>query len=408
MWSIPLYIILIPLSLYLTASTLYLIFLAIAFFAVREPKPTEINYLNSFAILVPAHNEELLISRLCESLLNVNYPLDRCDIFVIADNCSDRTVENAGAFPVQTLIRNDPARAGKGYAINWALDQIDLRKYNAVFVVDADNTVDANLFIALNVSLNKGEKAIQCYNTIANRSDSWFSELLFVSRTVNNLLYHDAKYKLGLSSYLTGNGMCFRTDLLKEVGWKAFSIGEDWEYYAKLIERRIKVAFAKGAKVFHQESTSLEQATSQRLRWSSGRFAVFKNSGLKLFLKGIRNKDWFALDASLPLIFPNYSLQLNLTLMTLLCSLILHSGIPKTTILYTNAGLLILLLALFGAGVYLSGGYFQVLKALLRVPLFLLWKSIIDILSFTGIYKTKRWIRTRRSAPYDKGTHRHS
>ncbi|MDZ7697268.1 MAG: glycosyltransferase family 2 protein [Deltaproteobacteria bacterium] len=402
MWSIPLYIILIPLTLYLTASTLYLIFLAVAYFVVREREAPDTPTFNRFAILVPAHDEELLISQLCESLLKINYPVDHFEIFIIADNCGDRTVENAGAFPVQTLIRNDPSHAGKGYAIDWALDQIDLQKYGAVFVVDADNTVDGNLLTALNASINNGERAIQCYNTIANRSDSWFSEILFVSRTVNNLLYHDAKYKLGLSSYLTGNGMCFRTDLLREVGWKAFSIGEDWEYYAKLIERRIKVAFAKGAKVFHQESTSLEQATSQRLRWSSGRFAVFKNSGLKLFLKGLRNKDWFTMDASLPLVFPNYSLQVNLTLMTLVCSLILPSGIPKNFIIYSNAGLLILLLALFGAGVYLSGRYLQVLKALLRVPLFLLWKSIIDILSFTGIYKTKRWIRTKRSAPSRK------
>lgn len=399
MWAIPLYIILIPLTLYLTASTCYLIFLAVAFFAVKEPKEQEITHFNHFAVLVPAHNEDLLISRLCESLLKIQYPSTHYEIFIIVDNSSDRTAEIARTFPVQVMIRNDPLQLGKGYAINWALDQIAFERYDAVFMVDADNIVDPKILIELNRSINHGEKAIQCYNTVGNRSDSWFSQLLFVSRTGNNLLYHHAKYKLGLSSYLTGNGMCFNTALLRTSGWNAFSVGEDWEYYARLIENRIKIAFARNAMVFHQESRSLHQATSQRLRWSSGRFTVLRNSGIKLFLKGLRNKDWFTLDASLPLVFPNYSLQINLTVLTLLSSLILSSSPFKTAIIGMSIGLLVLLFMLFATGVYLSGDYFRVFRALLYVPVFLLWKFIIDLFSFTGIYKGKGWVRTERHAP---------
>jgi len=402
MWAIPLYIILVPLILYLTVSTLYLVFLAVAFFALKEPKGQEITHFNRFAILVPAHDEDLLISTLCESLLKIQYPSTHYETFIIADNCKDRTSEIAASFPIRVLIRNEPNRIGKGYAINWALDQLEFDKYEAVFMVDADNIVAPTLLIELNKSVNQGEMAIQCYNTVANRSDSWFSELLFVSRTVNNLLYHHSKYKLGLSSYLTGNGMCFSTELLRQIGWNAFSIGEDWEYYAKLIDNRIKITFAKDAKVFHQESRSLKQATSQRLRWSSGRFAILKNAGLRLFFSGLRNKDWFSLDASMPLVFPNYSLQVNLTVMSLILGLILPTSILRTAIIHANMGLLFLLASLFLTGAYLSGNYLQVLKAFLHVPLFLIWKCIIDILSFTGVYKTNRWVRTKRSAPSEK------
>ncbi len=399
MWFILAYAFLIPITLYLSASMLYLIFLAGAYFVVRERNGSDPPTFNRFAILVPAHNEELLISRVCKSLLTIDYPGDRFEIFITADNCTDQTVEMATPFPVRVLVRNDPVHAGKGHAIRWSLKRIPLENIDAVFIVDADNIVDPGILRELNRFIHRGERAIQCYNAIFNRSESWFSEILYVSRTVNNLLYHHAKYKLGLSCYLTGNGMCFRTDLLKGLEWDAFSIGEDWEYYTRLIEKRIKVGFAKGAKVYHLESRSLKQATTQRLRWSSGRFAVFKDSGLKLFLKGLRDKDWFTLDASLPLIFPNYSLQTNLTLMALGCSFLLPDSVLKAALVYANAGLLVLGFALFGAGVYLAKGYAQVLRALFRVPLFLFWKSIIDILSFTGLYKTDRWIRTPRSVP---------
>ena len=184
MWAIPLYIILLPLILYLTASTLYLLFLAVAFFAVKDPKGQEVTHYNRFAVLVPAHNEELLISRLCESLLKIQYPSAHYEIFIIVDNCSDRTAEIARTFPVQVLIRNDLLQIGKGYAINWALDQIAFERYDAVFMVDADNIVDPKILIELNRSINRGEKAIQCYNTVGNRSDSWFSQLLFVYHLV--------------------------------------------------------------------------------------------------------------------------------------------------------------------------------------------------------------------------------
>jgi cellulose synthase/poly-beta-1,6-N-acetylglucosamine synthase-like glycosyltransferase len=222
-------------------------------------------------------------------------------------------------------------------------------------MVDADNVVDPFILIELNKSLNLGEQAIQCNNSVGNRDDSWFTQILFVSRTINNLLYHHAKYKLGLSSFLTGNGMCFSTRLLLKKEWTAFTIGEDWEYYAHLIKDRIKVGFAAKAKVFHQESKSLHQATSQRLRWASGRFRIFRTLGLKLFFKGLAIRDWFTLDASLPLIFPNYSLQINLTILTLILSLFLAASGLKNLLIGLSLGLLISQVFLFLAGVYLAG-----------------------------------------------------
>ena len=48
-----------------------------------------------------------------------------------------------------------------------------------------------------------------------NHDDSWFTRMLDVSRTISNEIFHPAKVKLGFSSYLMGNGMCFSTNVLK-------------------------------------------------------------------------------------------------------------------------------------------------------------------------------------------------
>lgn len=214
MWSVPLYVVIVGLLVYLGTATLYLLVLAVAFFVLKEPKVSPSAKLNRFAILIPAHNEELLISRLCESLSAINYPQELHEVFVIADNCSDRTAEICKAYPVNVLQRDDPSHLGKGFALAWALEHFELNKFDAVFILDADNVVDPTILYHLNQSINKDEQAIQCNNSVGNRADSWFTQLLFVSRTMSNLLYHHSKYKLGLSSYLMGNGICFTSGLL--------------------------------------------------------------------------------------------------------------------------------------------------------------------------------------------------
>jgi cellulose synthase/poly-beta-1,6-N-acetylglucosamine synthase-like glycosyltransferase len=405
MWWLPVYICIIISFIYLFLATVYLIYLAMAYLLVKDPQVYKSVKLNKFAVLVPAHNEELLIASLCKSLLEINYPKNMYQIFIVADNCNDKTSDICRSFDVHVLERNDTSLIGKGYAISWALKQIQLIEYDAVFIVDADNVVDPFILEELNILINNGEKAIQCYNSVRNREDSWFTQLLFVSRTISNLLYHQAKYKLGLSSYLMGNGLCFTSQLLQLRGWEAFSAGEDWEYYAGLVNDHIKIGFAVKAKVFHQESRSLNQATSQRLRWSSGRFHIARTLGLPLFSKGLRNRDCFTLDASLPLVFPNYSLQLNLTLFTLILSLFLPDTLIKSVLIIGCASLVFGQCFVFVIGIFLAGSIWEVLKAALHVPRFLIWKMVIDILTITGIYRGKKWVRTdRHVSPSDEKT----
>jgi cellulose synthase/poly-beta-1,6-N-acetylglucosamine synthase-like glycosyltransferase len=395
------YLLLFCVSGYVCASTAYLVFLALAYFLKPEQRGTPAEEFSRFAVLIPAHNEEMLIEKTCQSLLGISYPKVLYEIFVIADNCTDQTADLCRRQGVTVLERTDPALQGKGYALSWAIKALDLDRFDAVLVVDADSLVDPSILDELNTFVKSGELAIQCCNAVRNREESWFTQLLFVSRTIGNLLYHHAKYKLGLSSYLMGNGTCFSTQLLKTEGWTAYSIGEDWEYYATLIEKRIKIAFAVGAIVYHQESRSLEQATTQRLRWSSGRFHVVRRFGLRLFCRGFARQDLFLIDASLPLIFPNYSLLFNLTLLTLLLAAVAPPSSSKFFFLGLSTVCILAQMALFAVGAVLSGQKWSVLKAAMRAPLFLLWKLSIDFLTLTRLHKPKSWVRTQRHQPTD-------
>ncbi|HAM53290.1 MAG TPA: hypothetical protein DCP92_22300 [Nitrospiraceae bacterium] len=384
---------------YTLTSVLYHLALALAYFIVKEPERKASPALNRFAIIIPAHNEEMLIDKLCRNILTVNYPASMREIFIIADNCTDRTTDICSKHPVTVMSRLDRENTGKGHALKWALENIGLEKFNAVLVIDADTEVDPEILQELNVMIANGSQAIQCYETMSNRSESWFTQLIFVSRTINNLLYHYAKYKIGLSSYLMGVGMCFRTSLLREIPWTAYTLSEDWEYTARLVEQGIKIDFAVRAKVFPQESKTLRQATNQRLRWSKGRFHVVKNLGVNLFIKGLRTKNWLMTDASLSLLFPNWSLQINLIIVALVTSLLLPPSDFKSSAADLGLGMLGAQCIVLIIGIALAGDFWPVLKAILIAPLFLIWKFLIDFVSLTGIYRGKKWIRTERHIP---------
>ena len=387
---------------YTLASVLYHLALMLAYFFVKEPARKTSQALSRFAVVIPAHNEEMLIGTTCRKILAVDYPAGLREIFIVADNCTDRTAELCSAFPVTVMRRSDKEHAGKGYALKWAIENIRLEQFDAVLVIDADTEVDPLILKELNVMIANGSRAMQCAVTMSNRSDSWFTQLLYVSRTINNLLYYYAKYKIGLSSSLMGVGMCFRTSLLREIPWTAYTLSEDWEYAARLVGQGIKIDFAVRAKVFPQESRSLHQATTQRLRWSKGRFYVIKNFGLKLFFQGLRTKNRIMTDASLSLLFPNWSLEVNLILTALFTSLLLSASAFKTTALILSFFLLGAQGIMLGAGILLAGSSWPAFRAILFAPLFLVWKFMIDFVSMTGLYRGRKWIRTARHLPSEQ------
>lgn len=379
---------------YLSIYIVYILILLTAHFVIKEKERPSPPPKIRFAIIIPAHNEELLLSRLLHSINKQYYPSQLFKAIVIADNCTDSTAKIGRENCAHVLERFDNLNRGKGYAIKYALENINIKEYDAIFIIDADSVVDSNVLKELGRLIQQEKVAIQCYNGVFNHDDSWFTRMLDVSRTISNEIFHPAKEKLGFSSYLMGNGMCFSTTVLKKYGWDAFSVGEDWEYYTRLISSGEVVAFANKARVYHQESSSLKQATSQRMRWSSGRFEIALKYGVRLFYKGLLERDLKKIEASFPLILPNPSLGMNMTVLFFAMSFFITSAQR----FFFNAWSLSLIL--IQIGIFIVGAAYteKKLKKTLSIfiaPLFLVWKMGIDVLSVFGFGK-KDWVRTER------------
>jgi cellulose synthase/poly-beta-1,6-N-acetylglucosamine synthase-like glycosyltransferase len=385
--SIPIVLVGIYVSLYV----LYNCALLLVHFFVKEKMQVILQPRTNFCIIIPAHNEELLLARLIVSLKGQDYPPDLFTILVVADNCTDSTAVVARAKGSSVLERSDNHFHGKGYAIKYALENISLDEYDAIFIVDADSVMETNAFRHLDLAIQHGARIIQCFNGVANPDESWFTRLMDVSRTISNQLLEPAKESLGLSSHLMGNGMGFTKDIITKYGWDAFTVGEDWEYYAKIVSRGERVAFAKNVQVYHQESVALRQATPQRMRWSSGRMAIAYRYGPSLLFSGLLGFDIRKMDAALPLILPNPSMGVNLNLFLLLLSI----PLGYQFLIYWFSTALLIQIILFCIGVMYTKNRLQKFLAMFMAPVFLAWKMIIDFLSTVGLGR-KRWVRTER------------
>ena len=71
----------------------------------------------SFTILVPAHDEELLVADTVDHLMALDYPRELFDVHVVADHCGDATAEIARDHGATVLENVDPDVRGKGPAL---------------------------------------------------------------------------------------------------------------------------------------------------------------------------------------------------------------------------------------------------------------------------------------------------
>ncbi|WP_145047997.1 glycosyltransferase family 2 protein [Paenibacillus xylanexedens] len=252
----------------------------------------------SFAVLVAAHNEEQVIGALMENLKELDYPEDLYDVFVICDNCTDGTAQIVRDHGLNACVRTNADLRGKGYAIEWMLKYLWKlpRQYDAVVMFDADNLVDRNFLLEMNNELCNGARVIQGYIDTKNPEDSWITAAYGVSYWYINRLWQLSRYNLNMANFLGGTGMCFETNLLKEIGWGATSLVEDLEFTMRSVQRNVYPVFNYDAKVFDEKPLTFKASARQRLRWMQGHFTVARRYFFPLLWQSIKERSLVKFD----------------------------------------------------------------------------------------------------------------
>jgi cellulose synthase/poly-beta-1,6-N-acetylglucosamine synthase-like glycosyltransferase len=346
-------------------------------------------------ILVPAHDEALLIEACVRSLLRASAARSESTVVVIADNCRDRTAalaRNAGA---RALERSDTSRVGKPHAIAWAFTRLDLSAYDAVLIVDADTIVDAGLADALAAAGGDlREIAVQAYFGLSNERDSWLSLLAGLLSRVRYEGQYRLKAQAGLNCPLTGNGMCLGIGLLARAGWAADALTENWELYARYTAMGERILFAPAARLHSQEARTLRQSATQRRRWQAGRLSALRTYWRALAISrrcGARQK----VDAFSELAAPGPVLHSGLGVCFALATATLPSRSARIVAVIFAASVLPLAIRTAAAWVR-SPHRVQLTAAMLRLPVYLVWRAWLGL---SGLFKREtRWERSPRHA----------
>lgn len=315
-------IIMIPIQLIIIFMTFYYFILSM-FGLFRKSEKKILAPEKNFSLVVAAHNEEAVIGPLVENLLNLKYPKELYDVFVVADNCTDKTAiiaKEAGAIVHQ---RFNTEKRGKGFALEWMFNRLFRleRQYDAVIIFDADNLVHENFLLEMNSKLCQGHQIIQCYLDSKNPYDTWVTNTFSITFWLSNRLLQLARFNTGfLNNVLGGTGMCISTKVLKELGWGATSLTEDLEFTVKALMHGVRTTWAHDAIVYDEKPLTFVQAWNQRKRWAQGQVDVAGRYFFPLVFKGFQERKVMYFDMAIHLFQPALLMVATFFLLTNLIS----------------------------------------------------------------------------------------
>ncbi|MBO5952728.1 MAG: glycosyltransferase family 2 protein [Oscillospiraceae bacterium] len=241
--------------------------------AHKEAKP------NRYAILIAARNEEAVIPHLLDSIREQDYPAELITTYVIADNCTDNTARVARAHGATVFTRFNQQQIGKGYALNYLLEQLrlsgELDQFDAFLIFDADNLLLPDYVTQINRVCSDGYEAFCGYRNAKNFGSNWLTcgyGLFYLHESVHLNL---SRMRIGACCAVNGTGFGFTRELLTKCGgWNYFTLTEDIEFSTWCAANGVVIGYCNDAILFDEHPTAFRQSWRQRTRWAQGGIQV--------------------------------------------------------------------------------------------------------------------------------------
>jgi cellulose synthase/poly-beta-1,6-N-acetylglucosamine synthase-like glycosyltransferase len=244
----------------------------------------------SCTILIPAHNEEMVIGNTIESMLKLEYPEGRLKIMVINDGSKDQTkkiVESYAKKDSRVVLFNVPegmGGKGKSRALNLGIQQVSSE---VIAIYDADNTPDSKALHYLVASLVSDKElgaVIGKFRTV-NKNKNLLTRFINIETLSFQSMLQAGRWQLHNIATLPGTNFVMWKWLVDELnGWDEEALTEDSELSIRIYELGYKIKFLPYAITYEQEPEKWSVWIKQRVRWVRG-----NNYVLAKFVKEIPN-----------------------------------------------------------------------------------------------------------------------
>lgn len=265
-------------------------------FIVRQNRkelvlPVNMEQFPEVTVMVPAHNEEIVITATVEHILQLNYPEDKIQVIVIADNCSDNTAERLRALRAKTsyngrnfLVLERTGTGGKSGALN---DAMKHASGDWICVYDADAAPERNaLLFLIQKAMEKPDLygAVFGRNKARNRGQNLLSQFVNLELVTIQRVHHTGLWELFRLGTIPGTNFIVKASLMREIGgWDEEAITEDTAVSFEILTRGQLIALAPQAEAYQQEPEQLSVYIKQRQRWAKGNYSVVIDNICHLF-----------------------------------------------------------------------------------------------------------------------------
>ncbi len=365
----------------------------------KETSATDGERFPTVSIIVPVKNEEKVVDRLLNTLLNLHYPSQKKEIIIVDDGSKDKTVKicekYATSHPNQVKLFRKPTSNGKAGALNFGLERA---KGEIVVTFDADNVPELDaLAKATKYFKDPSTSALQGRICSINADENMLTKFISYEEGVRYEGYMRGKEILGLFVDLSGTCQFIRRSILEEIDrWNEDSLSEDMELSFKLTDKDHKIIYAPEIRSWQENPTELIKLIRQRARWYRGSMEVALRYGS--LLRKLNRK---RLDAELTVMGP-YMLILCLFsyLMTAYTLLVPSDSFFKILAQFTS---LFTLLTLFVIGVLLV--YVtkpRKIANILWLPFVYAYWNLQSLIALYALFqiafkRPRRWIKTSRT-----------
>jgi cellulose synthase/poly-beta-1,6-N-acetylglucosamine synthase-like glycosyltransferase len=232
------------------------------------------------SVLIPAHNEEVVIGKTLDAMCQLQYPTHLLEIIVINDNSNDRTGEIVEAyarrFPFVSVIHTKPPYGGKGKsgALNIGFAQ---STGEVICVYDADNTPepDAIYWLAMGLQNDPKAGAVVGKFRVINANKNLLTRLINVETITFQWLAQAGRWFWFKMTTIPGTNFAIRRSILDELGgWDHKALSEDTELSFRVYNLGYYIRFFPSAITWEQEPENLKVWWRQRTRWARGNLYV--------------------------------------------------------------------------------------------------------------------------------------
>jgi cellulose synthase/poly-beta-1,6-N-acetylglucosamine synthase-like glycosyltransferase len=299
----------------------------ISLWGLKTPADAEVSEpRRRVRVVVAAHNEAGVIAGVAEDLASQTYPQGLLDTCVVADRCTDDTLEVAARFI--DVVERVGGEGGKGAAIAWYLETAPLEPDEVLLVLDADNRIGADYVERIAASFEEGVDVVQSYLDVLNADRSILATANALTYWASNRMVQLSRSNLGWSCDLGGTGMALTKEALDAAGGFSDDLTDDLALSARLNLAGVRAKWLHTARVFDEKPTDVKSTVTQRSRWVRGKRDVQRQYGWSLIRRGFADRQPALLDLAFRLYNPGRSfVALMVAVLAVLAGLFPHWGL---------------------------------------------------------------------------------